>query len=115
MKILIGADIVPTASNERLFIEGGTDKLLGTELSELIEQTDYMILNLEVPLTDRSTPIEKAGANLIANTGTIEGLRRINPYLYGLANNHILDQGEQGLRSTIELLDKYGLDYCLQF
>lgn len=40
------------------------------------------------------------------------GLKAINPHFFTLANNHILDQGEQGLKSTTSLLDKYGIDYA---
>lgn len=31
--------------------------------------------------------------------------------LIQLANNHILDQGEEGLALTLKEMDKYGIDY----
>lgn len=109
VKILIGADIVPTKSNLELFAKGDRQKLIGDGLSNEFQSADLTILNLETPLTDYSSPIQKCGPNLIAPTKTITGLKAINPCFFTLANNHILDQGEHGLVSTLALLEKYGI------
>lgn len=111
VKILIGADLVPTESNYSYFKDGDIDALIGTELKEIINAADFTIFNLEVPLTDSVDPIDKAGPNLIAPTNTIEGLKAINPYFFTLANNHIFDQGSQGLDSTIKVLKSVGIKY----
>ncbi len=74
---------------------------------------DYMLVNLEVPIT----PLKRhevasssrkwtynmswAAANELANLG-IHGV--------GLANNHALDRGEQGLRDTVTATELLGLD-----
>lgn len=50
MKILIGADIVPTAQTERLFIERDMDTLFG-KTRKLIDASDRVIINLECALT----------------------------------------------------------------
>lgn len=112
IKIVIGADIVPTKSNVGLFAKADIKTLIGENLKKLLELSNFTIFNLEVPLTDKSTPIKKCGPNLIAPTKTIAGLKTINPHFFTLANNHILDQGEQGLNSTMSLLDKYGIAYA---
>lgn len=39
-------------------------------------------------------------------------MKAINPYFFTLANNHILDQGKQGLDSTIAILEKEGIAYA---
>lgn len=111
-RILIGADIVPTRSNYRYFKEGNVDELIGKELKNRLQSADFTIFNLETPLADKENPIEKAGPNLIAPTYTIKGLKAINPCFFSLANNHILDQGEQGLSSTIQLLGKEDIKYA---
>lgn len=112
VKIIIGADIVPTKSNYEYFKNADIRKLIGNELQEKLKNADFTIFNLEVPLTDQNTPIDKCGPNLIAPTYTIQGLKAINPHFFTLANNHILDQGEQGLDSTLELLEKAGIRYA---
>lgn len=112
LKIIIGGDMVPTKSNIRHFEVGDTETLIGHHLTEFLRKADFTIFNLEVPLTDRESPIEKCGPNLIASVSTINGLKNINPYFFTLANNHILDQGEQGLFSTMQTLDNAGIAYA---
>lgn len=96
MQLLVAGDLVPTQSNIDLFNKDDTKSLLGEELYSLWDSVDIRIFNLEVPLTDKEEPILKCGPNLIAPTSTINGIKALNPSLIALANNHILDQGEQG-------------------
>ena len=112
MKIYIGADIVPTECNMELFFSGSKEKLICNELSKILLSADYIIMNLETPLSDVAAPIKKLGPNLITPTTAIAGIKAINPYFYTLANNHIMDQGEIGLNSTIECLRREKIDYC---
>ena len=112
MKILIGADIVPTATNQGLFENAETERLVDHGLRGVLQHADYRIFNLEVPLTDKETPVKKCGPNLIASTKSVAGLKRLGIDFFTLANNHILDQGEQGLRSTREQLDSVGIAYA---
>ena len=79
---------------------------------EIVQQADYRVFNLEIPLTDQQTPIEKCGPNLIAPTSVIHGYKAIGVDFLTLANNHILDQGEQGLWSTTEQLNRAGIAYA---
>ena len=112
MSILIGADIVPTKSNVEQFNKGDAAFLVGSELLKILNDADYRIFNLEVPLTDVCSPIDKCGPNLIAPTSTINGYKSIGVDFVTLANNHILDQGVQGLQSTCDLLRKNNIAYC---
>ena len=111
MSIIIGADLVPTKRNQELFNNGEVNQLIGEELVKVLLETDYRIFNLEVPLTDIETPISKCGPNLIAPTSTIKGYKAIGVDILTLANNHILDQGVQGLESTCKLLEENSIAY----
>ena len=111
MKILIGADLVPTKSNEMHFCNGDGVALVGQELYNLLNEADYRIFNLEVPLTDTLTPIAKCGPALIAATKAVSGYKALGVDLLTLANNHIMDQGEQGLVSTIQTLKENEIAY----
>lgn len=104
MRILIGADIVPTDKNIGLFNNGDAEELIGKEILNEFKRADFKILNLEVPLSNIQNPIPKTGPNLIAPESTIKGIKEIGPNLVTLANNHILDQGRHGLETTIKLL-----------
>jgi poly-gamma-glutamate synthesis protein (capsule biosynthesis protein) len=106
MELLIGGDLVPTPSNIDLFTSGDATALFGEELLSIWNNASIRMFNLEVPLTDAITPISKCGPNLIAPTNTVKGIKQLNPTLLTLANNHILDQGQQGLESTKKILTK---------
>jgi poly-gamma-glutamate synthesis protein (capsule biosynthesis protein) len=109
--ILVGGDIAPTKSNYSFFSEGNMKALIDDKLLSLLDSVDYRIFNLEVPLTDIEKPIKKDGPNLIAPILTVNGIKLLNPTILGLANNHILDQDEQGLIQTMEQLSKYEINY----
>lgn len=102
--VIIGGDIVPIGAGVSAFNEAELDDLIEKELLDLIHRGDFSIFNLETPLADKLSPIAKCGPNLIAPTQSIRGLTAINPGVFALANNHIFDQGEQGLFSTIQTL-----------
>ncbi len=112
MKILIGADIVPTKTNIKYFENGQVSELLDDALIGVLTEADYRIFNLEVPLTDKSSPIKKNGPNLIASTKTINGIKAMGIDFVTLANNHIMDHDEQGLWSTISVLQDNGIVYA---
>lgn len=109
--IIIGADIAPTKRNEKLFLVGDRLELIGRSLSDILERADYSVFNLETPLSDHLSPIEKEGMNLCAPTATINGIAALNPSLLALANNHIMDQGKSGFNSTIKTLEDYGIEH----
>jgi len=111
MNIIIGADIVPTQSNERVFSGGDIDALIGEDLKSVLSKADYRIFNLETPLVDSLCPIKKCGPTLAATKETIVGIKKIGVDLFTLANNHILDQGIQGIQSTVSTLDSVGISW----
>lgn len=73
-RIIIGADLVPTEKNYQYFKGGDAESLVGTEILKKLNNADFTIFNLEVPLTDKKEPIEKCGPNLIAPIDTIRGV-----------------------------------------
>jgi poly-gamma-glutamate synthesis protein (capsule biosynthesis protein) len=107
--ILIGADFVPTKTNYDLFTAGDSRRLFGERLEELLTQADYRILNLETPLCDSLSPINKCGANFAAPVSCVNGYIAAHTDLLTLANNHIMDQGVPGLESTLRALDDAGI------
>lgn len=111
MKVLIGADIVPSQSNTSAFSQGNISGIIDKKLQEVLTKADFRIFNLEVPLVNLETPIQKCGPNLIAPTSCINGIKKLGVDLFTLANNHIMDHGVQGLESTVAVLKDNGIDY----
>lgn len=112
MNILIGADLVPTKSNMKYFESKDIEKLVDKNLLEKLNGADYCIFNLEVPLVDNKTPINKCGPNLIASTKSALGIKALGVDFLTLANNHILDQGEKGLYSTLKTLKELNISFA---
>ena len=112
MKIIIGGDLVPTESNMMAFELGDLETVVDEKIIDRINEADFRIYNLEVPLTDVPYPIKKCGPNLIATEKTLKGLLKLQPDLLGLANNHIMDQGREGLDRTVNLLDENNVSHC---
>lgn len=111
MSILIGADIVPSLSNSDLFSKGDVGALVGNDLQIILNNADYRVFNLETPLTNSCSVIQKSGPALRANCSTVSGLKKMGIDLFTLANNHIMDQGVNGLSSTVDVLDKNNIRY----
>lgn len=108
MKLLITGDLCPQGKNQQYFAED--HELLQTQGAFLRDQ-DYVLANLECPLTDTYAPIAKVGPHLQVSPQVAPGLRSLGISGVSLANNHIMDHGEQGLNSTIEALNRAGIDY----
>jgi poly-gamma-glutamate synthesis protein (capsule biosynthesis protein) len=111
MQVIIAGDLVPTQSNMALFNNAEVETLLGEKLFALWNLADFRIFNLETPLADEKNPINKWGSNLIAPTSAFNGIKALKPSLITMANNHIFDQGVNGLESTEKLLDLHAIPY----
>ncbi len=110
-RMLIGSDLVPTETNYDLFETADVKTLAGEALLSELESADFRVFNLETPLTDTAAPISKCGPNLITPTRTLPGICAFRPSLLALANNHILDQGDEAMFETMRLLEENGLTY----
>ncbi len=116
--MLIGADVAPTDSSRDAFLAGDAKRLLHNGLREVWEGADLRVFNLETPLCDVSSPIEKCGPALRAPTACVRGLTALRPDCVALSNNHIFDQGAAGLSATLGTLraariDAFGAGMCL--
>lgn len=111
MNILISGDFCPRDRVAEAFENSDYSSVLG-EFVPIIKETDYSIVNLECPVvTADAQPIEKVGPNLKTSVKGVEALKWAGFNCVTLANNHILDYGDEGLRQTIEALDSAGIEH----
>ena len=97
MKILITGDLVVSKNYD-------ATKLIDQEVTSLFRSSDYNIVNLEAPVTTSQSKINKTGPHLKSNiSGTKDVLSGLKIDLVTLANNHILDYDEQGVKETLSL------------
>ena len=111
MSIIICGDLAPTSKNYKDFIDGTIFNIIDENLFDLLNNDNFVVANLETPLTDNFTPIKKYGPNLIAPSKTVKGIKKMGVNLLSLSNNHIMDQGEIGLASTIKALQNNDISY----
>lgn len=102
-------DFCPIGKFEKKDIVG--DSIWLGKLQDSLDEADINILNLECPLTTEKKPISKSGPNLKANPDTIQILKDIKIDVVCLANNHIMDFGDKGLRDTLVALEEAGIKY----
>lgn len=95
--IFICGDIINQTTDEQFI-----DK----SLINVIQSCDYSICNFEG--TCKSDTLQKG--QMLQRESTLESLKNAGFNMLLLANNHVTDYGENGLRGTIESIDKYGFD-----
>jgi poly-gamma-glutamate capsule biosynthesis protein CapA/YwtB (metallophosphatase superfamily) len=85
---------------------------IDTQVKLQLPQADYYIANLETPITDlSSSAIRKTGPKI---KGSFQSLQNIVSQFKGkliltLANNHIMDYGQEGLYNTIDACKKLNI------
>ena len=103
MKLLIAGDFF-VAEPEKFEIDDG--------LKELFARCDYRIVNYEGPVADSgySELPKKSGPRLMQPATNVALLKELKVEALTLANNHIMDQGMQGLDKP--LLHCRGISGC---
>ncbi len=110
-KIIIVGDLFPVPSNSEKFSRGDVEYLFGERICQLFFDSDYRICNLEGALTDYPGQCEKTGPSVFAPTSTICGFKKLRIDCCTLANNHITDAGDQGVKDTIKTLVEEGIGF----
>ena len=110
ISILFAGDFSPCRGYERLVLGKGPE-IFGN-LQKNIAESDLSFLNLETPLCVNGKSVEKTGSNLKAHPDCIKAVKGAGFDVVGLANNHIMDFGNEGLEETIRSCKSAGLTIC---
>jgi len=110
VSILFAGDFSPCRGYEGLVLNKGSE-IFGN-LKQDIAESDVSFLNLETPLCIKGKSLEKTGSNLKAHPDCIDALKDAGFDIVGLANNHIMDFGSDGLEETIRSCKNAGLTVC---
>lgn len=109
INLVIAGDTCPVGRPGRLLARGDAAAVFASLLPELLA-ADLVIANLECPLVTERAPTRKSGPVLAASPDVLPGLKAANLGLLGLANNHIMDHGPEGLAATLDVLHTKGFD-----
>ncbi|MCI4647569.1 CapA family protein [Phaeodactylibacter sp.] len=108
LKVLVTGDFCPV--HRLANISAGDEQLLGN-FRKFIDDADLAITNLECPITGHNAPIAKTGPALKGHASSLDFLLASGFHLVTLANNHIMDYGEQGLQDTLSYLKDKHIEY----
>lgn len=110
VKILITGDFCPI---NRIELKGDQveDFNIYNDFQPYLLDNDLNITNLECPLYDENSPVDKIGPNLKSNKKSIQRLVDGRFNLVTLANNHIMDHDYDGLLSTITTCNENNIGY----
>lgn len=102
MKLLFAGDISLYNIDYQNFKFSGT-------FIQLIESCSLVIGNLECPITDNKIKEENQAVNMSASVSSIKLLKPFQ--IVSLANNHIRDFKSQGIKDTINALERESIRY----
>lgn len=80
-------------------------------VSEFFKKSDYVVGNLETPLTKQETESERKMYSFNTPKSFAQALKECNFDLMTTANNHCLDMGIRGLNETIDCLEEVKLEH----
>src|SRR5687768_10746163 len=75
------------------------------DLLPILRSTDFNLINLETTLTKSKKIVPKV-FNFKSDPKNVQTLKEARIDMVNLANNHVLDYGEEGLLETLSTLDK---------
>jgi len=110
INVLITGDFCPRNRIEDLVLQKEFSNIYNDFLP-LIKEADISITNLECPLIDKGTKIKKTGPNLKAPQNAIDALTYGGFNIVTLANNHIMDYGDEGLVATLKSCKSNGIEF----
>ena len=110
IKILFVGDYCPIGRNKNFMEKQMYSDVFG-DFEFFTKKADLSIANLEAPLTDTNKAIKKTGPNLKISQSFLKPLKEAGFDVVTLANNHIMDYGEEGLKSTIKVCKKEGIRF----
>lgn len=110
MNILIAGDFVSQHRLESLIDRGDYESVFGM-VKPVVKKMDYAIVNLECPVVrNEGSRISKIGPHLHCTEKSILALKWAGFSCCTLANNHILDYGEEGMKATIKACKAQNMD-----
>lgn len=78
-------------------------------LKNILADSDYVIGNLETPLAGEAAGYTQRIVTFNAPDCLLDALKDAGINAVCTANNHCLDRGYEGLKRTVETLDRYGI------
>lgn len=89
------------------------EELLSEEVLDFLHSADHVIANVEGPIAEVPQNTVQSGALQLLHTmdpAVTKVLKKMNADIWNICNNHIMDAGEMGMRSTLDEAKKCGAE-----
>ncbi|AIQ68223.1 CapA family protein [Paenibacillus graminis] len=110
VKLNFAGDVIFSGKAGQLLMQKGYDYSYAA-LDGMFKKDDLTILNLETPITTGGVGAANKQFVFKGEPKALDSLKAAGVDAVNLANNHTLDQGEEGLLDTLEHLNKRGIPY----
>lgn len=88
----------------------GVDYVWGG-VSEVLRGADLAMVNLETSVSLRGSPMPNKKWTFRAKPESLQGLKNAGVDVVSIANNHVLDFGQEAFGDTISYLNQYGIEH----
>ena len=85
------------------------ESLLSDEIIDFLRSGDHVVINVEGPIAHSAETFDKNGTAQLKHTMNPEATKvfdKIGADIWNICNNHIMDAGEAGIKSTLEYAQK---------
>lgn len=82
-----------------------------SNIAKYLEEFDYIVGNLESPMTEQEFTLTCKGLHLKTSPVNVELLKYLHINIVDLANNHLFDYGRKGYNDTIKILEENHIDF----
>ena len=110
VSIVILGDICPEDGFPELFASGSADSVF-TDIISVLAEADYVVANLEAPVTLSNKKLYKNSVCLKSNPSDVHVLREAGINAVALANNHIVDYDTDGVIDTFTYLSAQNIEF----
>ncbi|WP_346709387.1 CapA family protein [Phocaeicola salanitronis] len=109
MKVIVAGDYCANLRIKDAIVKG-QQASIWNDIPPILKAADYAIANFEFPVIGPSNkPIPKCGPTLGGDPSAVDAIAQAGFNIVTIANNHILDHGEESMKYTINLLKENGL------
>ncbi|MFF2910449.1 CapA family protein [Paenibacillus sp. NPDC057934] len=110
VKLSFAGDVIFSGKAGELLKQKGYDYSYSA-LDGMFKKDDLTVVNLETPITTRGVGAQNKQFVFKGAPEALDALKAAGIDAVNLANNHTLDQGQEGLRDTMAHLDKRGIPH----
>ncbi len=87
------------------------EELISSEVLSFLHSADHVVANVEGPVAPVEQNTTTDGAKQLLHTidpAAVKVLNNMNADIWNICNNHIMDAGEYGIKSTLEIANENG-------